>query len=206
MVCCPRPLTPSPSNASLLAERQTGELISDTDDLRSPERSAIRTFVPRGLGPQDSGDVVCPGVFCVRRCRLKDEGLILGCPPPEPDLKPQPAVPRRLRQTNVRRLQHRQDFCSQSSSPHGWRGLACSQRAYLEGVFVDEDVQPSLHLLRFTEEDELLEQEDATLTFPPPAPDSELVLPDQLTLLLQVHLQAEEEEERQTQERPSNLM
>lgn len=60
-------------------------------------------------------------------------------------------------------------------------------------MFVDEDVQPSFHLLRFTEEDELLEQEDATLTFPPPTPDSELVLPDQLTLLLQVHLQAEEE-------------
>lgn len=59
---------------------------------------------------------------------------------------------------------------------------------YLEGVFVDEDVQPSLHLLGFTEENKLLKQEDVTLTFPPPCPDSELILADQLTLLLQVHL------------------
>ena len=59
---------------------------------------------------------------------------------------------------------------------------------YLEGVFVDEDVKPSLHLLGFTEENELLKQEDVTLTFPPPSPDSELILANQLTLLLQVHL------------------
>lgn len=60
---------------------------------------------------------------------------------------------------------------------------------YLEGVFVDEDVQSSLYLPGFTEEDELLKQEDMTLTLPPPRPDSELVLTDQLTLLLQVHLE-----------------
>lgn len=60
---------------------------------------------------------------------------------------------------------------------------------YLEGVFIDEDVQPSLHLPGFTEEHKLLKQEDVPLTFPPPRPDSELVLSEQLTLLLQVHLE-----------------
>lgn len=56
-------------------------------------------------------------------------------------------------------------------------------------MFVDKDVQPSLHLPGFTEEHKFLEQEDVALTFPPPRPDSELVLSDQLTLLLQVHLE-----------------
>lgn len=60
---------------------------------------------------------------------------------------------------------------------------------HLEGVFVDEDSQSTLHLLGFAEENKLLEQEDVTLTPPPPGPDGELVLPDQLTLLLEVHLQ-----------------
>ena len=61
-------------------------------------------------------------------------------------------------------------------------------------MFVDEDVEPSIHLLGFTEENELLKQEDVTLTFPPPGPDSELILADQLTLLLQVHLEEGEKE------------
>lgn len=59
---------------------------------------------------------------------------------------------------------------------------------HLEGMLVDEDVQPSLHLLGFTEEDQLLEQEDVALALPPARPDGELVLTDQLTLLLQVDL------------------
>lgn len=109
-------LLPTPIDTISFKRISAGRKTNGWVDLRhrrSPERSAIRTFVPRGLGPQDSGDVVCPGVFCVRRCRLKDEGLILGCPPPEPDLKLQPAVPRRLCQTNVRRLQHRHTFSAQ---------------------------------------------------------------------------------------------
>lgn len=73
---------------------------------------------------------------------------------------------------------------------------------YLEGVFVDEDVQPRLHLLGLAEENELLEQEDVTLTFPPPGPDGELVLSDQLTLLLQVHLQGR----REAADEPLNLL
>lgn len=60
---------------------------------------------------------------------------------------------------------------------------------YLEWLFVDEDIQPTLHLLGFAEKNKLLEKEDMTLTPPPACPDSELVLSDQLTLLLQVHLQ-----------------
>lgn len=70
----------------------------------------------------------------------------------------------------------------------GSLGGAVCCLCYLEGVFVDEDVQSSLDLLGFAEEDELLKQEDVTLTLPPSCPDSELVLTDQLTLLLQVHL------------------
>lgn len=63
--------------------------------------SSCGTFVPGGLGPQDSGDVSGPGVFDVRCGGLKDEGLILGRPPPEPDLKPQPVVSCRLRQAHI---------------------------------------------------------------------------------------------------------
>lgn len=77
---------------------------------------------------------------------------------------------------------------SWKSTQRGLGGGAVCCLCYLEGVFVDEDVQSSLHLLGFTEEDELLKEEDVTLTLPPPRPDSELVLTDQLTLLLQVHL------------------
>lgn len=62
-------------------------------------------------------------------------------------------------------------------------------------MFVDEHVQASLHLLGFTEEDKLLKEEDVTLTFPPPGPDSELILTDQLTLLLQVHLETNRDTE-----------
>lgn len=58
-------------------------------------------------------------------------------------------------------------------------------------MFVDEEVQPSFHLPRFTEENQLLKQEDVTLAFPPPSQNSELVLTDQLTLLLEVHLDTE---------------
>lgn len=56
--------------------------------------------------------------------------------------------------------------------------------SYLEGMLVDEDVQASLHLLGFTEEDQLLKQEDVALTLSPARPDGKLILADQLTLLL----------------------
>lgn len=56
-------------------------------------------------------------------------------------------------------------------------------------MLVDEHVQPSLHLLGFAEEDQLLEQEDVALALPPARPDGELVLADQLTLFLQVDLE-----------------
>lgn len=72
--------------------------------------SCVCTFVPCGLSPQDSGDVARPGVFDIWRSSLEDEGLILGCPPPEPDLKPQPAVSCWLRQTHVCCLRNKQDF------------------------------------------------------------------------------------------------
>lgn len=51
-------------------------------------------------------------------------------------------------------------------------------------MFVDEEVQPALHSLGFTEENKVLKQKDVALTFLPPGPDSELVLTYQLALLL----------------------
>lgn len=63
-----------------------------------------------------------------------------------------------------------------------------STRSHLKGLFVDEDVQTAFHLLGFAEENKLLEEEDVALTLPPSGPDSELVLPDQLTLLFKVDL------------------
>lgn len=59
---------------------------------------------------------------------------------------------------------------------------------YLEGLFVDVDVVSSFDLFGLAEEDEVLEQEDVTQVFFPPAPDNELVLASELTLFLQIHL------------------
>lgn len=61
----------------------------------------LSTFVPGGLGPQDPSDVGGPGLFDVLGGGLQDEGQVLGRPPPEPDLKAQPAVPGGLCQTHV---------------------------------------------------------------------------------------------------------
>lgn len=71
------------------SETQTGrwmrtEIQTGSDDKQDP---SVSTFVPGGLGPEDPGDVGSPGVFDVLCGGLQDEGLILGCPPPEPDLK-----------------------------------------------------------------------------------------------------------------------
>lgn len=152
--------------------------------------SPVSTFVAGGLGPQDPGDVTGPGVFDACRRSLQDEGLVLGRPPPEPDLEPEPVVPAGLGQTHVCGL--KEDM--QPSGGGAQRGSPTepSQSSDLEGVFVDEDVQTSLHLFGFAEQKQVLEEEDVTLTFPPAAADRELVLPDQLTLLLQVHLQGDQ--------------
>lgn len=61
----------------------------------------VSTFVPGGLGPQDPGDVSRPCVFDLGCGGLKYEGLVLGCPPSEPDLKAEPAVPCWLGQTHI---------------------------------------------------------------------------------------------------------
>ena len=78
---------------------------------------SVCTFVPGRLGPQNAGDVARPGVFDVCGGGLEDEGLILSRPPSEPDLKAQPVVSRRLRQTHICCLDHKHHFnVSQSDS------------------------------------------------------------------------------------------
>jgi len=122
-------------------------------------------------------------VLHLQRGGLQGEGLVLGGPPSEPDLKAQPGVPGGLCQTHVCCLEDTEEV-SGGSVEVDW---VCW--SHLEGVLVDEDVQTPLHLPGFTEEDQLLKQEELALTFPPAGPDSELILTDQLTLLLQVHLE-----------------
>lgn len=61
-------------------------------------------------------------------------------------------------------------------------------RANLEGLLVDVDIVANICLLGFAEEDEFFEEEDAPHTFLLPKENGELILPDQLALLLQIHL------------------
>lgn len=150
--------------------------------------AAASTFVAGRLAPQDAGDVGGPGVLGVGRGSLQDKGLVLGGSPPEPDLEAEPVVPAGLRQAHVRCLTED----GVQSEPELTGSPSERGAAHLEGVLVDEDVQPTLHLLGLAEQKQILEQEDVALAFPPAAPDRELVLPDQLTLLLQVHLQGEQ--------------
>lgn len=62
---------------------------------------------------------------------------------------------------------------------------------YLKGVLVYVDVQASLDALRFAKQHQVLEQEHMSLALLPSIPDGKLILPDQLALLLQVHLKHE---------------
>lgn len=59
---------------------------------------------------------------------------------------------------------------------------------YLEGALVDIHIKATLNPLGFAEQDEVLKEEDVSLALPTAQPDGELVLPHQLPLLLQVHL------------------
>lgn len=62
------------------------------------------------------------------------------------------------------------------------------QCLYLEGLFVNVDIISDVSLLGFTEENEVLEQEDVAVTFLLAEGDQELILTDQLSLLLQIDL------------------
>lgn len=59
---------------------------------------------------------------------------------------------------------------------------------YLKGVLVYVDIQASLDAFGFAEQHQVLKQEYVSLALLPPVPDGKLILPDQLALLLQVHL------------------
>lgn len=59
---------------------------------------------------------------------------------------------------------------------------------YLEGALVDVHVKATLDPLRLAEQDEVLKEEDMSLALPAAQPDGEFILPHQLPLLLQVHL------------------
>lgn len=69
---------------------------------------------------------------------------------------------------------------------HGWEGARA--HSYLERLFVDANVISSFDLFGLAEQDEVFKQEDMAEVLPPPAPDDELVLAAELTLLFQVHL------------------
>jgi len=59
---------------------------------------------------------------------------------------------------------------------------------YLERALVDIHVKATLDPLGLAEQDQVLKEEDVSLALPPTQPDGELILPHQLPLLLQVHL------------------
>lgn len=59
---------------------------------------------------------------------------------------------------------------------------------YLEGLLVNVRVIPDVRLPGFAEEDELLKEENVAEAFLLPERHHELVLPYQLTLLLQIDL------------------
>lgn len=59
---------------------------------------------------------------------------------------------------------------------------------YLEGALVDIHIKATLDSLGLAEQDQILKEEDVSLALPTTQPDGELILPHQLPLLLQVHL------------------
>lgn len=59
---------------------------------------------------------------------------------------------------------------------------------YLEGALVDIHIKATLDPLGLAEQDQVLKEEDVSLALPTAQPDGELILPHQLPLLLQVHL------------------
>lgn len=59
---------------------------------------------------------------------------------------------------------------------------------YLKGVLVYVDIQAALDPFGFAEQHQVLKQEHMSLALLPPVPDGKLILPNQLALLLQVHL------------------
>lgn len=66
-------------------------------------------------------------------------------------------------------------------------------------MLVYVDVQASFDAFGFAKEHQVLKQEDVSLALLPPVPDGELILPDQLALLLQVHLRRRKEDLPQAQ-------
>lgn len=76
-----------------------------------------------------------------------------------------------------------------SRRTRGAAGKARRRRSHLERLFVDVNVISSFDLFGLAEEDEVFKQEDVAEVLPPPAPDDELILAAELTLLFQVHLQ-----------------
>lgn len=76
-----------------------------------------------------------------------------------------------------------------SRRTRGAGGKARRRHSHLERLFVDVNVISSFDLFGLAEEDEVFKQEDVAEVLPPPAPDDELILAAELTLLFQVHLQ-----------------
>lgn len=63
---------------------------------------------------------------------------------------------------------------------------------YLEGALVNIHIKATIDPLGLAEEDEVLKEEDMSLALPAAQPDGELILPHQLSLLLQVYLDTED--------------
>lgn len=105
---------PAPSGAALTDGGADGE---GTHTQR--RRPLTPTFVPVGLGPEDPADVSGPGALHLLRQGLQEDGVALGPPPPEPDLKLQPGGPGGLGQAHVCRLQGEEpgESCRCESGP-----------------------------------------------------------------------------------------
>lgn len=69
---------------------------------------------------------------------------------------------------------------------------------HLERLFVDVHIIAHVCLLGFAEENEILEEEDMTEALLLPEEHDKLILANQLALLLQIHLVAEGEVEKNT--------
>lgn len=152
------------------------------------------TSVPQGLPPQDLADNSRPHGLDLSRAGLEYK-RVLRLPATEPDLKAKAAVADVLRHADLRCLRRNPQV--NFSSPHNQRQKEGD--SYFEGLFVDIKVISSFYLLGLAEEDEVFEQEDVAEVLPASAPDDELVLAAQLTLLLQVHLERKHPSERTMQ-------
>lgn len=152
------------------------------------------TSIPERLSPQDLPYDGGPHGLGLRAAGLQNKG-VLRLPPAEPNLEAQAAVADVLGHPDLCRLS-RKETETQANARAAADGEARGVNAHFERLLVDVNVVSSFDLFGLAEEDEVFKQEDVAEVLPPPAPDDELILAAELTLLFQVHLQRKHERPR----------